>query len=252
MSSIGRTPPQKPPEIPEKTPLQKHVEFFDFDGDARITPDETRMGLNALGMGGAQNLLTRTLINGTFGPPTTGSRAVGIKDIHKAKHAGDTGVFDKKGNFVQEKFDRIWRDFDTDKDGKLTEAEISRMTDANSSPRTFGRIATKGEFALLMNIAGQDDPVLKKRVVTRERLAALYDGSLFDKILAERTGFLKDEHAPGAAVARLARTSGGPSAGAAAGAEMGRALLVDDRSRTPEAAAPIMGGMRLACPYIGG
>jgi peroxygenase len=236
-----------------RTALQKHVEFFDFDGDGRISPDETRMGLNALGMTGAQNLLTRSLINGTFGPPTTGSQDVSVADIEKAIHPGDTGAFDANGNFDKPRFDRIWNDFDKNKDGKLTEDEIATMTDANSTPRTFGRVATKGEFKLLMNLAGQDDPKLG-RVVTRERLQAFYDGTLFDKIVAERTGMPADlQHSPasaGGGVASVARSSGGPLAGRASGAGMGSALLTDDPARSAAVSPAIVGAMAATCPYL--
>jgi peroxygenase len=236
-----------------RTALQRHVQFFDMDGDGRISFDETRMGLNALGMTGAQNLLTRSLINGTFGKPTSGTFDVSIADIQKAIHPGDTGIFDKDGNFVKERFDRVWREFDKDRDGKLTEDEIAVMTDTNSTPRTFGRIATKGEFALLMTIAGQEDPTLGKRVITRERLQMFYDGTLFDQILAERTGDPATFHAlpnGSAGVAAVARANGGPLAGPGAGAALGRDLLTGDPSRSPAVAPAIVGGMAATCPYL--
>ncbi|MDB5100685.1 MAG: putative peroxygenase 5 isoform, partial [Cyanobacteria bacterium RYN_339] len=61
-----------PPRIfTPKTPMQRHVAFFDGNKDGKVTYKETREGLGKLGMGGAAAVFAGAFINFLMGPMTS-------------------------------------------------------------------------------------------------------------------------------------------------------------------------------------
>lgn len=182
------TPPQHKPETKERTPLQKHVDFFDRNCDGKTTLGETYDGLRSLGLGRVLSGLGATFINAGLARKTGAewySLTIQNDNIAAAKHDSDTDVYDDKGNFVQEKFDQLWATRDTDKNNELTKTEIDAMLEANKESKV-GQIASKAEFGLLLRVAGQENAAGEK-VLTRERLEQLYDGSLFYRIAADKS-----------------------------------------------------------------
>lgn len=174
-----------------RTTLQKHVDYFDRNHDGQITPVETYQGLRALGLGRGRATFSAALINGTLGPKTTSSWTapftIDTARIHFAKHGSDTGIIDAQGHFVRAKFDAMFDRFDRDHDDALARDEVTAMLTSN---RTDGAsaVASKGEFGLLLDVAGEDRVIdgHVTRVLTRETMAALYDGSLFYRISGEK------------------------------------------------------------------
>lgn len=176
------------------SPLQRHAEFFDRNQDGRITVGETYDGLRALGVGPVRAAAFSTLINAglgvSTGAPWYNPLEIQVNRISAGKHGSDTGVYDADGRLDPVKFDAIFQKHDTDKDSCLNQAEVSAMIAANRTDRA-GNVAAKGEFGLLMTLAGTDREHDGKteRVITRETMERLYDGSLFYRLAGEPCPF---------------------------------------------------------------
>lgn len=174
------------PPVAERPALQKHVDFFDRNGDGQTQVWETYGGLRALGVGRATSALAAPVINGALayktGAPWYRPLTVQNANIHQGKHDGDTDIYDEKGQFVQANFDRMFDLHDKDKDGALNETEIHDMLVANGNGNIHP--GAKAEFGLLMKVAGEDRP--DGRVLTRQVMSQFYDGSLFYVLAGEK------------------------------------------------------------------
>ena len=174
----------------ERTALQKHVGFFDRNSNGQITLGETYDGLRALGFGRIRSSAFAFAINAGLGRATGASwwspLTVNVDKIELGKHDSDTDVYDTNGRFNQEKFEAVFTKFDNNQDGALSEDEFVTFF-ARNRESTVGSFASKAEFGLLMEIAGEEAIVDGRRVNTlsQERLAEFYDGSLFYKVAGE-------------------------------------------------------------------
>ncbi|MHB8797776.1 MAG: caleosin family protein [Thermoanaerobaculia bacterium] len=172
------------PDSRSRTPLQKHVDFFDTDRDGKITLLETYQGLRRLGLGALRSALFGGVINAALGSPTSGapSLTVDTNHIEAGKHGSDTGVFDESGFFVKERFDRMLARYDGDGDGALDSEELARLFEGNRTD-FVGHLGSMAEFRLLLTLAGEDRN--GRKVLTRRRLEEFYDGSLFHQLADE-------------------------------------------------------------------
>ncbi len=180
---------------PQKlTFLQKHLSFFDGNHDGQLTRSETAVGLRRLGLGRAKSEAVATFINVGVGVSTSDHwydpTTINLAKIHHAKHGSDTGIFDAQGDFVPEKFNQLFERFDTDKDQSLSQGEITKMHEALKTDKV-GDFASKGEFSLLMDLAGEPREVdgQPSKVLTRDTLQSFYDGTLFYKLVGEKPPF---------------------------------------------------------------
>lgn len=185
----GRGSPPTPPNW--LNALQKHVAFFDKNGDGIITYSETVAGLSELGVGWAMSRVTALFINLNLGRSTTGrwTTDVDVANIAAGIHGSDTGVFDADGNYNEAAFRRLFDLFDRDRSGTLNEIEINEMIDANSKERPGAWLAAKLEWRLLLDVAADaQDWVDGKpvRAISAKSLLSLYDGTLFENIAAAR------------------------------------------------------------------
>ena len=188
--SPGRVTPSSPPaarSVPisgSRTALQKHVDFFDTDHDGRITLFETYQGLRRLGLGAVRSAVFGGVINAALGPATSRapSLTVNADHINAGRHGSDTGVYDEEGHFVQESFDRLFARYDGDEDGALDRGDLARLFEGNRTD-LLGHLGSVAEFGLLLCLAGEDRN--GRKVLTRQRLEAFYDGSLFYKLADE-------------------------------------------------------------------
>ncbi len=172
--------------IKNPTALQKHVMFFDANNDGVITLDETKKGLKRLGLGSGFATGGALFINLGLRQAANGL-SIEIAKIHKAKHGSDTGAFDGEGKFVLTRFGQIMT-FDANKSGSLTWAELKVMLAKNKTDTT-GNVASKAEFGLLIKLGAdttEAEGKEKAQAISEKRLAALYDGTLFHTIAAER------------------------------------------------------------------
>ena len=170
----------------QRTALEKHVDFFDRNGDGETKFYETYQGCRAIGMGRLLSAGAAVAINAALGiksgSPWYKFLTIQNDGIHLGKHDGDTGCYDADGNFVESKFDELWTRHDVDGDSALNETEIESMMRKNGNGKpSFG---SKLEFGLLLKLAGEETP--NGRVLTRDTMKSFYDGSLFYDIAGEK------------------------------------------------------------------
>jgi peroxygenase len=173
------------PAIPwdEMTPLQKHVSFFDYDGDGYITVLEDYRGLRALGIDPGSSMTFAFAINGALGTSTMGfpSLTVSLYGIDGGVHGSDTGIYDSQGRFNELQFERLFADWDRNDSGGLDPVELAgRAVDDADLGDLFGVTASAAEFGLLYAVAAEDGEL------TEDRMRTFYDGTLFYVLAEER------------------------------------------------------------------
>jgi peroxygenase len=179
--------PRAAPAIPwdEMTALQKHVSFFDYDGDGYVTVLEDYRGLRALGIDPVSASAFATAINAALGTSTVGypSLTISIHGIANAVHGSDSGIYDSQGDFVPAAFDALFDDWDRNGSDGLDPVELAaRAIDDADLGDVFGVTASAAEFGLLYAVAAEDGEL------TRDRMRAFYDGTLFYDLAEERAG----------------------------------------------------------------
>ncbi|MFS7899466.1 putative plant seed peroxygenase [Helianthus anomalus] len=92
-----------------------------------------------------------------------------------AKHGSDSGVYDEHGRFVNSKFEEIFHKYARTHPDALTSDEMS------SSKETENPKITEDEWKILYYLAKDKDGLLKK-----DTIRSVYDGSLFEKMAAEK------------------------------------------------------------------
>ncbi|PUZ61609.1 hypothetical protein GQ55_4G290000 [Panicum hallii var. hallii] len=174
------------------TELQKHVSFFDRNKDGIITPLETFQGFVAVGCEIAFSSAAASTVHGALAPFTNPPGAlppyvnIYVKYIHRAIHGSDTGAYDSKGRFVQEKFDEIFTKHAHVKPDALTLPEIEEMLTFNRDlldPVSWP--AAEAEWQLIYQLAHD-----RYGFLTKERARGIYDGTIFVELEERR----KDLH----------------------------------------------------------
>jgi len=177
--------PRAEPAIPwdEMSALQKHVSFFDYDGDGYITLLEDYRGLRALGIDPVSASAFAFAIQTGLGTSTMGypSLTISLWNIDDGIHGSDSGIYDSEGNFVLAQFDALFDEWDTNGSDGLDPVELAaRAVDDAELGDFFGVTASAAEFGLLYAIAAEDGEL------SRDRMSSFYDGSLFYDLAEER------------------------------------------------------------------
>lgn len=206
----ARYPRQAPAGL---TSLQRHVAFFDLDGDGYVRPDETAMAFKDLGLPGplgmwrpiargildAQAQLINKRADALQLPgfqPVTGA-AIPIKDIGLGKHDSDTDSYrTNTGDFDQAAFDAAFAKADRNGSGALDLTEILRAAWARRESGT-GLAASVGEFGLLWAIGSDvSEPRLggwmpSRSALSRQRVMETIKGNGFYEIANDRAAKVK-------------------------------------------------------------
>ncbi|XP_044489058.1 uncharacterized protein LOC123213650 [Mangifera indica] len=172
----------------EEDVLQRHVAFFDRNHDGIVYPWETFQGFKAIGSGVVVSTVAAFLVNMKIGPQTRPGRfpnplfPIEVKNIHKAKHGSDSGVYNSEGRFVPSKFEEIFSKHARTHQNALTSDEITAMRKANREPNDRqGWFSSFTEWTLL-NYLGKD----KNGLLQKDTVRSVYDGSLFERLEKER------------------------------------------------------------------
>ncbi|XP_057743567.1 probable peroxygenase 4 [Arachis stenosperma] len=175
--------------------LQKHVAFFDRNHDGIIYPWETYQGFRAIGCGILLSAFSAIFINLGLSRKTRSGKALSIwlpievKNIQKAKHGSDSGVYDSEGRFVPSKFEEIFTKHARKHPNALTSDELMGMLKANRVPKDHkGWLASYTEWKILYVLCKDEDGLLHKEIVR-----AVYDGSLFERMEKEYSEKKKSE-----------------------------------------------------------
>ncbi len=179
---------------PADTTLQRHVSFFDDNGDRCVGLAECARGLRALGLpiGVAEAAALAIVV--PLSLQTRGSLLamnVDIDKIQKSMHEGDTGILDKQGRFNARRFDKVFgahSTVDRNGDKAFTATELTKMIRANRETLA-GYVAAIAEWQLLLMIAADTHAVEGDHSVPAlsvTRIKSFYDGTLFYKLARER------------------------------------------------------------------
>lgn len=179
---------------PTDTPLQRHLSFFDDNGDRGVDLAECTRGLKALGLPlGVAEAASLAIVAG-LSVQTRGSLLamnVDIENAHKGKHDSDTGILDRRGRFNARRFDKVFgahSTVDRNGDKAFTATELTRMIKTNRETLT-GYVAAIAEWQLLLMIAADTHAVEGGRTVpalSLARVKSFYDGTLFYQLARKR------------------------------------------------------------------
>nr|XP_034911214.1 probable peroxygenase 4 isoform X1 [Populus alba] len=168
--------------------LQKHVFFFDRNQDGIVYPWETFQGFRSIGCGILLSTASAFLINIALSQKTRPGKfpsllfPIEVKNIQRAKHGSDSGVYDSEGRFVPAKFEEIFSKHARSHPNSLTSDELMGMLKANREPKDFkGWVASYTEWKILYTLCKDKDGLLHK-----DTIRAVYDGSLFERMEKER------------------------------------------------------------------
>uniref|UniRef100_A0A5B6ZSC8 Putative calcium ion-binding protein n=1 Tax=Davidia involucrata TaxID=16924 RepID=A0A5B6ZSC8_DAVIN len=179
--SLSNNPPSE--GIVEQNSLAKHVSFFDLNKDGIVYPWETFQGFRAIGCGYLLSFFAAIFINVGLSRKTRPGKfslyfPIEVKNIEKAKHGSDSGVYDTEGRFVPLKFEEIFRKHAQSNLEALTSDELMGMLKANRVPRDYkGWLASYTEWKILYVLCKDKHGLLHK-----ETIRAVYDGSLFERM----------------------------------------------------------------------
>ncbi|XP_062110183.1 probable peroxygenase 5 [Humulus lupulus] len=176
--------------------LQKHVAFFDRNGDGVIYPWETFRGFRAIGSGIALSTFGAIFINlGLSGKTRPGKTfphllfPIEIKNIQRAKHGSDSGVYDDEGRFVPSKFEELFAKHAHTYPDAMNGKEVRELLRANRTG-TFlnGWVGAMAEWLVLYHVAKD-----KRGLLTKDTVRAVYDGSLFERLEKEHSSSKKKD-----------------------------------------------------------
>lgn len=162
--------------------MQKHVDFFDRNGDGIITMPDTFIGFRRIGFNWFFCVLAMLFIHGGFSFFTCPHyipdpfMRIYTKNIHRAKHGSDQEVYDQEGRFIPQKYEDLFAKWDCGNKGGLSAGDLWRMTQATWDVMDiFGWLAGKFEWFTLWLLAADD-----RGLVTKEAVRSCYDGTLFE------------------------------------------------------------------------
>ncbi|GAV66680.1 Caleosin domain-containing protein [Cephalotus follicularis] len=178
----------------EQNVLQKHVAFFDRNHDGLVYPWETFQGFRAIGCGLILSTVSALLINLALSKKTRPGKSfsllfpIEVKNINKAKHGSDSGVYDSEGRFVPSKFEEIFSKHARTNGNAFTSDELMAMLKANREPKDYkGWVAAWTEWKILYVLCKDEHGLLHK-----ETIRGVYDGSLFDHMEKEKASAKKN------------------------------------------------------------
>lgn len=178
---------------PGDTTLQRHVSFFDDDGDRAVGVTECTRGLKALGLPFGVAALAAVAIVVPLAVQTRGSLlafSIDIENIQKGKHDSDTGILDKLGRFNARRFEKLFgacSSVDQNGDRVFTATELTRMIIANRET-LLGSLVSMVEWQVLLALAADRRAVERDRPVPAlsvARVRSFFDGTLFYRLAKE-------------------------------------------------------------------
>ena len=179
---------------PGDTALQRHVSFFDDDGDRGVGVAECARGLKAVGLPLGLAEAGALAIVAPLSLQTRGSLLalnIDIEKVGKGKHDSDTGILDKRGRFNARRFAKVFgacSTFDRNGDKAFTATELNKMIAANRET-LLGSLVSTVEWQVLLALAADTKAVERGRTVPAlsvGRLKSFYDGTLFYRLAKAR------------------------------------------------------------------
>ncbi len=147
---------------PGDTALQRHVSFFDDNGDRAVDVAECARGLKALGLPFGVAEVAALAIVAPLSFQTRGSLlalSIDIENIQKGKHDSDTGILDKRGRFNARRFEKVFgagSTVDRNGDKAFTATELTKMISANRET-LFGSLVSTVEWQRVASTGGRHE-----------------------------------------------------------------------------------------------
>jgi hypothetical protein len=148
----------------ERTALELHLDFFDADGDGRITPMENYRGWRALGFPRLRSALKAFFAAIFFG------FWIDIDRIASRRYPS-SGVFRPGGGIDEGRLAPYLAEF-KDAGGELSFAQLRAALERNADPG----VVSRGQFRSLFAVCGRMNA--GRSVVTQAQFEGLFDGSL--------------------------------------------------------------------------
>jgi hypothetical protein len=163
------------PAAPERTALERHMDFFDVNKDRRLDPGEVFQAIRELGFSRALAAIGTAFVFSVM--PSRN-----VDELAKTVRHKDSGTFRAAdGSFDEARF-RAWFEA-TDKDGSgtLTRSELLHATLAISD-------APLNVFLSTIELQPMYTVLAKQGPVTKEAVRDFFTGAFFDKLAAKRDG----------------------------------------------------------------
>jgi len=198
---------------PVRPPLNRHIDFFDTDGDGIVWPTDTIIGLHALGFSWSFAALIGIIGHLGFAHLTIYHPGLSditslwtfiiyipwllwtyvpdpfmriyAKNLEFAKHSCSTNSWRKDGSFSEEAFDKIWEYSSAPNKDSLNYDEAMRMIKSYRHGLSDGTGLFKGpfEWSLLFWVVNPPDGR-----VTKEEVKWCFQGTLFQELVKRRQG----------------------------------------------------------------
>jgi Ca2+-binding EF-hand superfamily protein len=185
-----------------RSTIWKKLERFDRDKDGKLGLVEIYDVFRTIGFSRTWSWVS-ALSTALYRAPQSSGRltlSIDLAHIERSIIKGQTGVWNEKANPVPERVKAFLAAVDADVDGRVTLDELrvlvtadARASIAKHPPRfpALAAIARKRRFVesfsawvQLMEVASQRDE-RGQRYLTLDQVAAVFDGTLFDKILSQ-------------------------------------------------------------------
>lgn len=157
------------------------------NNDGVVTPWETWTGMRVLGYGIFASTVTVILVHFFLSYPTIDSWipdpfwSIHLRNINRALHGSDTGVYDHDGQVVNTKMAVLWQKFGTDKTHLHWTELISLWNHYRNVMDPIGWCMSGWWWILLFLLAGD-----REGKIPVDAIRAQYDGTLFYRLEQER------------------------------------------------------------------
>ncbi|KAJ8518903.1 hypothetical protein ONZ45_g4077 [Pleurotus djamor] len=170
--------------------LEKHVAFFDKDGDGYVYPVDTFNGFRELGFKMSFSILSAILIHLLFSWITMRFPdpllRIRVDNITKVKHGSDSEIYTSRGDFDENRFEYSFNANTQPPHTQISWKEVEGFLNTNKNAYDpVGRAQAQAEWKALFKAIGKDG------FMRKEDLRAFYDGTLFYRLAEEHRNKMK-------------------------------------------------------------
>jgi hypothetical protein len=161
-------------EVPEKRKdVWGHLDFFDADGDGKMTVAENYEGWRDMGFGRARSLVGTVASAMIFGKMKDGL-AIDVENIQEKRPSKSSAIYDREtGDIDRGKLDEFLAEFDArgDESGVLTHDQLKQLLEDKAG---LGRVS-RGQFGSLMELT---EKLNGSKTITKAQFEGMFDSSL--------------------------------------------------------------------------
>ncbi|KAL6300582.1 caleosin domain-containing protein, partial [Sparassis latifolia] len=157
--------------------------------DSIVWPLDTYRGFHDLGFNILLSVTAMFVIHASFSYATVPGYLpdpffrLHLKNIHKAKHGSDSGIFDNEGRFIPQKFEDFFSKYADGKDGLTMEDVLKALKGQRLLMDFTGWIGAFFEWLSIYIFLWPEDGMMKKEDIRR-----VLDGSIFSEAASKRAG----------------------------------------------------------------